>query len=77
MSVLYKQTQLGATSVDMPAHSWAADMGPGLASVGADSEAITPYSAQRYRCSKRAARQNHRERKPAPGKHALGVEAMN
>jgi Mn2+/Fe2+ NRAMP family transporter len=46
MSVLYKQTHHGATSVEVPAHSWAADMGPGLASVGADNDpsGIVTYS---------------------------------
>jgi Mn2+/Fe2+ NRAMP family transporter len=46
MSVLQKRTQLGATSVEVPAHSWAADMRPGLASMGADNDpsGIVTYS---------------------------------
>jgi NRAMP (natural resistance-associated macrophage protein)-like metal ion transporter len=46
MAVARKQTHRSVASVEMPAHSWAADLGPGLASAGADNDpsGIVTYS---------------------------------
>src|ERR1700709_1267884 len=46
MAVGRKQTHRSVASVEMPAHSWAADLGPGLASAGADNDpsGIVTYS---------------------------------
>jgi len=46
MPVVRDQTHQRVASVEVPAHSWAADLGPGLASVGADNDpsSIITYS---------------------------------
>lgn len=38
MPVVHKETHRRVAFVDVPAHSWAADLGPGLASAGADND---------------------------------------
>jgi hypothetical protein len=42
--VARKQTHRSVASVEMPAHSWAADRGPGLASAGGHSRSCVPIA---------------------------------